>query len=109
MNWHRPKKYWAKSEEFSVFGRGTLFPRQAGPLLRTKSWLRACTPSLCRCHVRQWLPRWMVVGYNHGRMVAATHQRRQLINRTRGCRDRCKLIKSLTGSCRVVSGRAAHT
>ena len=33
MNYPGPKIYWAKSEEFSFFCRGSLGPRQVDPLL----------------------------------------------------------------------------
>ena len=69
------------------------------------------TPSLCTCHVPQWLPRWMGVGSIHGRRDVATHQRRSFVNRTRGCRDISSpkvpwRIGCHGVSCRAVSGRS---
>ena len=64
------------------------------------------TPSLCTCHVLQWLPRWMGVGSIHGRGDVATHRRRPFVIRTRAWLPRYKLVKSVTGSCRVVSARS---
>ena len=68
------------------------------------------TPSLCTCHVPQWLPRWMGVGSIHGRRDVATHQRRPFVNQTRGCRDisSSKASWGRVGSCRVGSCRADH-
>ena len=44
-------------------------------------------PSLCTPHVLQWSPRWVDIGTIHGRRNVATHHRKPLVNRTRGCRD----------------------
>ena len=58
------------------------------------------SPSLCTCHMPQWLPRWTGVGSIHGRRDAATHQRRPFVNQTRGCRD---ISPSKASRGRVVS------
>ena len=62
------------------------------------------TPSLCSCHVPQWLPRRMGVGSIHGKKDVATHQRR--LFQSNLWLQRYKLVKSVTASCRVGPGRS---
>ena len=46
------------------------------------------TPSLCTCYVLSaTVATWMATGHILGRRGEAIHQRRPLVNRSRGCRD----------------------
>ena len=85
-----------------------IWSQSAYPFLSYSLAANFYTPSLCTCHVPQWLPIWMGVGSIHCRRDVATHQGRPFINRTCGRRDisSSRVSRGRVVSCPAVPGRS---
>ena len=86
-----------------------IWSQSAKPFLSYSVAANFYIPSLCTCHVRQCLPRWIGVGSMRSIRGVATHQRRPFVDRTRGCRGCVDPWLSKASRVRVVSCRAGHT